>query len=90
MLLLPSLLLSLLPAVLSYNAEEELLYDHFPDDFMWGAATAAYQIEVNCLTTETVHNVLPIITGWLGCGWKRPQHLGCVHQGQCRFQWYIL
>ena len=69
MFLLLSLLslLSLLPAVLSYKAEEELLYDHFPDDFMWGAATAAYQIEVNCLITETVHNVLSIITGWLGC-----------------------
>lgn len=35
----------LLPAVLGYKAEEELLYDHFPEDFMWGAATAAYQIE---------------------------------------------
>jgi len=31
--------------VLSYEAEEELLYDHFPDGFVWGAATAAYQIE---------------------------------------------
>ena len=30
---------------LSYNAEEDLLYDHFPPDFIWGAATAAYQIE---------------------------------------------
>ena len=29
----------------SYNAEEDLLYDHFPPDFIWGAATAAYQIE---------------------------------------------
>ena len=29
----------------SFNAEENLLYDHFPPDFIWGAATAAYQIE---------------------------------------------
>ena len=39
------LLALLLPAVLAYTAEEELLYDHFPEDFMWGCATAAYQIE---------------------------------------------
>ena len=39
------LLSVLLPAVLAYSAEEELLYDHFPDDFLWGCATAAYQIE---------------------------------------------
>lgn len=25
--------------------EETLLYDKFPDDFIWAAATAAYQIE---------------------------------------------
>ena len=31
--------------VLGYNPEEDLLYDHFPEDFVWGAATAAYQIE---------------------------------------------
>jgi len=28
-----------------YTYEEELLYDTFPDGFLWGAATAAYQIE---------------------------------------------
>ena len=39
------LLSLLLPAVLAYTAEEELLYDHFPEDFVWGCATAAYQIE---------------------------------------------
>ena len=39
------LLSLLLPAVLAYTAEEELLYDHFPEDFLWGCATAAYQIE---------------------------------------------
>ena len=27
-----------------YNYEEELLYDTFPDNFMWGTATAAYQV----------------------------------------------
>lgn len=25
--------------------EDEFLYDTFPDDFMWGLATSAYQIE---------------------------------------------
>ena len=29
----------------NYNMEEPLLYGSFPDDFIWGAATAAYQIE---------------------------------------------
>ena len=27
-----------------YNYEEEMLYDTFPDNFMWGTATAAYQV----------------------------------------------
>ena len=31
--------------VIAYNPEEPLLYDTFPDDFTWGAATAAYQVE---------------------------------------------
>ncbi len=44
MRLLTSLLL-LIVTVLGYNPEEDLLYDHFPEDFLWGAATAAYQIE---------------------------------------------
>ena len=25
--------------------EDEFLYDTFPDDFLWGFATAAYQVE---------------------------------------------
>ena len=28
----------------AYIYEEDLLYDHFPEDFVWGAATAAYQV----------------------------------------------
>ena len=28
-----------------YNYEESLLYDTFPEDFMWGTATAAYQVK---------------------------------------------
>ena len=27
-----------------YTIEEPLLYDTFPEDFIWGAATAAYQV----------------------------------------------
>ena len=45
-------ILSLLLAVVSadsdpfpgYDIEEPLLYDKFPDDFIWGVATAAYQV----------------------------------------------
>jgi hypothetical protein len=29
---------------LCYVYEEPLLYDTFPEDFIWGAATAAYQV----------------------------------------------
>ena len=27
-----------------YEIEEPLLYDIFPEDFIWGTATAAYQV----------------------------------------------
>ncbi|KAK7499144.1 hypothetical protein BaRGS_00009691 [Batillaria attramentaria] len=37
------------PAVMDFRAypadRDEFLYDHFPDDFMWGTATSAYQVE---------------------------------------------
>ena len=29
-----------------YNIEEPLYYDTFPEGFMWGAATAAYQVQI--------------------------------------------
>jgi len=44
-------MLSILPLLLcaglsaGYVYEEEILYDTFPEGFVWGAATAAYQIE---------------------------------------------
>ena len=31
-------------AAQAYSPEEELLYGSFPNDFVWGAATAAYQV----------------------------------------------
>ena len=39
------IILSFIALTICYEAEEDLLYDHFPPDFIWGAATAAYQIE---------------------------------------------
>ena len=39
------LLSLLLPCLESYQPEEPLLQASFPPDFIWGAATAAYQIE---------------------------------------------
>ena len=39
-----------------YNYEEELLYDTFPDNFMWGTATAAYQVSE--LTSQNIQDRL--------------------------------
>ena len=39
------LLVGVVVGVRGYIYEEDLLYDHFPEDFKWGCATAAYQIE---------------------------------------------
>lgn len=39
------LLLLLLPLGHGYQPEEPLLYSSFPEDFIWGSATAAYQVE---------------------------------------------
>lgn len=40
-----AILVSYISFTLAYNPEEPLLYNSFPDDFVWGVATAAYQIE---------------------------------------------
>ena len=32
-------------AVPDYEIEEPLLYDTFPEGFLWGTATAAYQVK---------------------------------------------
>ena len=37
-------ILLLAAAAQAYSPEEELLYGSFPNDFVWGAATAAYQV----------------------------------------------
>ena len=40
------LVLALVPLVLpQYVYEEPLLYDTFPEDFLWGVATSAYQVK---------------------------------------------
>jgi len=39
------LLLFLTSNAVAYNPEEELLFESFPNNFVWGTATAAYQIE---------------------------------------------
>lgn len=38
-------LLALSAFGLTANAQDDFLYGNFPDGFVWGAATAAYQIE---------------------------------------------
>ena len=30
-----------------YEIEESIYYDTFPDGFLWGTATAAYQVRLN-------------------------------------------
>ena len=65
-----------------YEIEEELLYGHFPEDFIWGSATAAYQV----LITSSNHRANELtrgrITGGggLGRGRQGSEHLGRVHQ----------
>jgi len=39
------LLLFCVSTISPCSTEEPLLYDHFPQDFLWGTATAAFQIE---------------------------------------------
>jgi hypothetical protein len=41
--------------VLCYVYEEPLLYDTFPDDFVWGAATAAYQVFLGIYSETRLH-----------------------------------
>jgi hypothetical protein len=38
-------LLALSAFGLTVRAQDDFLYGNFPDGFLWGAATAAYQIE---------------------------------------------
>jgi hypothetical protein len=39
------LLLTIFAIATGIYVDEPLLYDNFPSDFMWAAATSAYQIE---------------------------------------------
>ena len=62
----------------NYNMEEPLFFGSFPEDFMWGAATAAYQVEggwdedgkgpsIWDLWTQVEGNVLDGSTGQVAC-----------------------
>ena len=47
------LLLALVPLAKSqYVYEEPLLYDTFPDDFLWGVATSAYQVKFSAMSVS--------------------------------------
>ena len=50
-----SVFLSSIALALAYNPEEELLYDSFPDDFLWGSATAAYQVRLFSTQNVILH-----------------------------------
>ena len=47
------ILLLLCSVAFAYTPEEPLLFDSFPDDFLWGSATAAYQ--VNFAENNPIH-----------------------------------
>ena len=74
--ILPTLLLA--SVALAYSPEEPLLFDSFPDDFLWGSATAAYQAT---LTSSQITYFSPKDWGCLEWGRKRAEHLGCFHEG---------
>ena len=78
--LLFSVLLSTLALALAYSPEEELLYDSFPDDFLWGSATAAYQVTQTFFHTKK-HFASRPDRGRLERGRQGSEHLGRVHQG---------
>ena len=59
-------LLALLAPCLAYSPEEPLLYSSFPQDFLWGSATAAYQV------LRTSHHPLTSQTTYLEHRWKVP------------------
>ena len=44
------ILLLLCSVAFAYTPEEPLLFDSFPDDFLWGSATAAYQVNLTKIT----------------------------------------
>ena len=46
------ILLLLCSVAFAYTPEEPLLFDSFPDDFLWGSATAAYQVILT--SSETI------------------------------------
>ena len=59
---LPSVMCTRNPCVagpaLCYVYEEPLLYDTFPDDFVWGTATAAYQATATCSQQYEMNNLI--------------------------------
>ena len=77
-----SVLLTSLALALAYSPEEELLYDTFPDDFLWGSATAAYQVTQTFFHTKN-HFASRPDRGRLERGRQGSEHLGRVHQGDC-------
>ena len=77
-----SVFLSSIALALAYSPEEELLFDTFPDDFLWGSATAAYQVTQTFFHTKS-HFASRPDRGRLERGRQGSEHLGRVHQGDC-------
>ena len=51
------LLLLIISFAQTYNPEEELLYGNFPENFIWGAATSAYQV-MTCKFGNQLHPII--------------------------------
>ena len=59
-------ILILVAVAKAYSPEEELLYGSFPNDFVWGAATAAYQVLRPHEQGFPIHANVCTDRGWLG------------------------
>ncbi len=46
---------------MGYVYEEPLLYDTFPDDFVWGAATAAYQVILGKAVSQPTNRLIETV-----------------------------
>ena len=64
------LLLLIISFAQTYNPEEELLYGNFPENFIWGAATSAYQV-MTCKFGKKINDIQQFIVYFIKEGLKK-------------------